>query len=160
MRCGLSGETRPTNGDLGTGLSAGMPFRYARCVGSRRPSAPVLVVEDNAETRDVLRMLLEINGYAVEMARDGSEAIEYLRAGYPACLIILDLRMPIMDGWILLRVLQADPYLAEIPAIAFSAFIEGELPGTIATVRKASVNPDVFLGLIERACIQDGPPEQ
>jgi len=124
-------------------------------MGSRRPSAPVLIVEDNAETRDVLKMVLEINGYAVAMARDGSEALEYLRAGHPACLIILDLRMPIMDGWTFLGVIQADARLADLPVIAFSANIDGDVPGAVATIRKAAVNPDVFLGLIERSCLKD-----
>ena len=126
-------------------------------VRPRRPSAPVLVVEDNAETRNVLEMVLEINGYAVALACDGAEALDYLRAGNRACLIVLDLRMPVMDGWTFLRILKEDPGLADIPVIAFSANLDGDLPGTVATVRKAGVDPDVFLALIERACLPDAP---
>jgi CheY-like chemotaxis protein len=118
----------------------------------------VLVVEDNAETRGVVEMLLEINGYAVALACDGAEALDYLRAGNRACLIVLDLRMPVMDGWTFLRILKDDPALADIPVIAFSANLEGELPGTVATVRKAGVDPELFLGLIERACLPDATP--
>jgi len=81
-------------------------------MGSRRPSAPVLIVEDNYETREVLERILELWGYATATAEDGLAALGYLRGGNPACLIILDLRMPIMDGWALSRELQADPKFA------------------------------------------------
>jgi CheY-like chemotaxis protein len=120
----------------------------------------VLIVEDNAETRDVLKMLLEINGYDVALACDGAEALDHLRARRPVSLIILDLRMPVMDGWTFLREVQSDPQLAALPVIAFSANIEGEVPGTIATIRKATVDVDVFLALIERACVGKPSPIQ
>src|SRR5437870_1075547 len=98
-------------------------------MGSRRPSAPVLIVEDNYETREVLERILELWGYATATAEDGLAALGYLRGGNPACLIILDLRMPIMDGWALSRELQGDPKFAQIPVVAFSANIEVDFPG-------------------------------
>src|SRR5213593_4124887 len=117
-------------------------------MGSRRPSAPVLIVEDTYEMREVLERILELWGYATATAEDGLAA---LRGGNPACLIILDLRMPIMDGWALSRELQADPKFAQIPVVAFSANIEGDFPGAVATIRKAAVDPDVMLNIIDRA---------
>ena len=123
----------------------------------RRSSPPVLIVEDNEETREVLQRVLELRGYATATAGDGQAALDYLRSGKPACLIILDLRMPVMDGWALMRELQADPTFAQIPVVAFSANIEGELPGAVATFRKASVDPELMLDVIDRACRHDVP---
>src|SRR5947199_57574 len=129
-------------------------------MGSRRPSAPVLIVEDNDETREVLEQILELRGYATATAEDGLAALGYLRGGNPACLIILDLRMPIMDGWALSRELQADPKFAQIPVVAFSANIDGDFPGAVATIRKAAVDPDVMLNIIDRARLSAGPSTQ
>ena len=98
-------------------------------MGSRRPSAPVLIVEDNDETREVLEQILELRGYATATAEDGQAALAHLRGGNPACLIILDLLMPVMDGWTLSRELRADPKFAHIPVVAFSGNIEGDFPG-------------------------------
>ena len=117
------------------------------------PSAPILIVEDNRETRDVLQMILDLRGYATVTADDGQEAMAYLGDGHPVCLIILDLRMPIMDGWEVFRALQADPAFASIPVIAFSANIDGNLPGAFATIRKGSFDPDVLLSSVDRACL-------
>jgi len=122
-------------------------------MGSRRPTAPVLVIEDNADTRSVLRTFLELNDYVVEQARNGVEALDYLQSGEGACLIILDLRMPVMDGWTFLSTLHANSAWTDIPVIAFSAVLEGDVAGTVASIRKAAVNPDVLLALIERAAI-------
>ena len=124
---------------------------------SRRPSTPVLVVEDNPETRDVLRVLLGIEGYAVATAGDGQEALDYLRSGRPACLIVLDLRMPVMDGWTLLGLLHHDPVLRNIPVIAFSAVLDREVPNVVAAIRKGSVDPDVLLRIVEQAAHDPEP---
>ncbi|HJQ82784.1 MAG TPA: response regulator [Candidatus Binatia bacterium] len=120
----------------------------------RRPAAPILVVEDNAETRDALRMVLEDEGYAAATAANGKQALDYLRHRGPVTMVLLDLRMPVMDGWALCRALQADPALAEIPVVALSEHLDGDVPGTVATVRKATLDPPLFLSLIERVALQ------
>jgi CheY-like chemotaxis protein len=121
-------------------------------MASSRPRAPILVVEDNADTRDAVGLILDLHGYAVVPAADGQEALDYLRAGHPVALVVLDLRMPIMDGWTLLREVQADPMLRDVPVVAFSANIQDELPGAVATIRKGNVDPTALLAIIERAC--------
>jgi CheY-like chemotaxis protein len=65
--------------------------------------------------------------------------------------------MPVMDGWTLMRVLQLDPTYTQFPVVAFSANIQGELPGAVATFRKAAVDPEVLLDVIDRACRYDVP---
>ena len=61
-------------------------------------SADVLLVEDNADTRDALRLFLELRGYAVASAKDGAEALALLRDGLRPCVILLDWNMPRLDG--------------------------------------------------------------
>jgi DNA-binding response OmpR family regulator len=58
----------------------------------------VLVVDDDAAIRDVVRDALELDGYRVVTARDGAEGLDALRDVAP-CLVLLDMRMPVLDGW-------------------------------------------------------------
>lgn len=60
--------------------------------------AAVLIVDDDAEIRDVLRALLEDEGYRVEEARHGEEALTILRGSGRRFVVLLDLRMPVLDG--------------------------------------------------------------
>ena len=76
----------------------------------------VLVVEDEAESRDTLRELLELEGYEVQTATNGKEALEKLAVLDP-CIILLDLFMPVMDGWQVLDQLRSDGRLARIQVV-------------------------------------------
>jgi CheY-like chemotaxis protein len=69
----------------------------------------ILVVEDEKESRDSLRELLELEGYTVETAVNGREALDVLNvSGHRICIMLLDLFMPVMDGWQVLEQLRAD----------------------------------------------------
>ncbi|HEY7375598.1 MAG TPA: response regulator, partial [Polyangia bacterium] len=69
----------------------------------------ILVVEDEKESRDTLRELLELEGYQVETAMNGREALDTLDAsGDRICIMLLDLFMPVMDGWQVVDQLRAD----------------------------------------------------
>ena len=69
----------------------------------------ILVVEDEKESRDTLRELLELEGYQVETAMNGREALDTLDAsGDQICIVLLDLFMPVMDGWQVIDQLRAD----------------------------------------------------
>lgn len=81
---------------------------------------PVLVVEDDANTREAMRSLLELHGYAVVTAADGSEALRRLRDGLKPCLILLDLMMPGMDGFAFVNEKRQDPRLAAMPVVVYS----------------------------------------
>jgi CheY-like chemotaxis protein len=63
----------------------------------------VLVVEDNDEIRALIAQVLEDTGYAVLTAGDGAEALEILEVGRQPDLILLDMCMPVMDGWVFAR---------------------------------------------------------
>lgn len=81
----------------------------------------VLVVDDDADVREALSDVLEQEGYAVECAGDGFEALARLRAGAPPSLILLDWMMPRCDGPQLSRRLREDPALAQIDVVLLTA---------------------------------------
>ena len=81
----------------------------------------ILVVEDDAALREMMAQQLHLAGFAPATAPNGYEALALLRMGFPAKLILLDLRMPIMDGWAFRAEQRRDPDLADIPVIVMSA---------------------------------------
>ncbi len=81
---------------------------------------PILVVEDDADTREAMQSLLELHGYTVITAADGSEALQRLRSGLKPSLILLDLMMPGMDGFEFVNAKRQDPRLSPIPVIIYS----------------------------------------
>lgn len=80
-------------------------------------SGPVLVVEDDRDVRESLVAVLEDAGYKVISASDGRAALALLRAGPLPSVILLDLMMPVMDGWRFLEVVAGEPDLASIPVV-------------------------------------------
>ena len=80
----------------------------------------VLLVEDNESNRDMLTRRLEKRGYRVVCASTGAAALAFARTKSPA-LILLDLRLPDIDGWEVSRTLKIDPATHAIPIIATSA---------------------------------------
>jgi CheY-like chemotaxis protein len=82
----------------------------------------VLIVDDDADIREGLSELLSDEGFAVATASNGLQAIEWLRERRPgACIIILDLMMPIMDGRAFLHAKQCEPGLAALPVVVITA---------------------------------------
>lgn len=81
----------------------------------------VFVVEDDVDTREMLCRFLELEGYRVESAANGRQALDRLNDGTAACVIVLDLMMPVMDGWQFRREQVRDEKLSRIPVIVVSA---------------------------------------
>ena len=93
------------------------------------PGADVLIVDDDAMVRLMLRMALEDSGYTVLEADDGQYALEPLRKHRCGMVVLLDWQMPGMDGEALLRAVAADPPLASRHTyILMTASHEGALP--------------------------------
>lgn len=80
----------------------------------------VLLVEDNEDNRTVYRTILEHFGYGVIEARNGEDGVRMAREGQPA-LILMDISIPLIDGWEATRILKSDPATSEIPIIALTA---------------------------------------
>lgn len=84
--------------------------------------ASVLIVEDDRDTREMLGRFLELEGFDVRTAANGKSALDALRgdAG-DASVIVLDLMMPVMDGWQFRQHQARDPRLADIPVVVVTA---------------------------------------
>jgi two-component system, cell cycle response regulator DivK len=81
----------------------------------------ILVVEDQEDLRDVLRTLLTRSGYEMLEAADGEAGVAKAKAEQPD-LILMDIQLPILDGYDATRQIKSDPNLAAIPIIAVSSF--------------------------------------
>lgn len=86
----------------------------------------VLVVDDNPEIRELLRVALTADHYRVATAADGREALHYLRSHAETCIIILDLMLPVMDGTHFRTAQLRDRSLAWIPVVVMSAAVDAD----------------------------------
>jgi CheY-like chemotaxis protein len=86
----------------------------------------VLVVDDDAEIRELLRVALTSEGYQVAGVPNGREALHYLRSHAETCMIVLDLVLPVMDGAQFRRAQLQDRSLAWIPVIVMSAVVDAD----------------------------------
>ena len=82
--------------------------------------ARILIVEDNEMNRDMLSRRLQKKGYEVSVAVDGQAGVDLASSSLPD-LVLMDLSLPVLDGWEATRVLKADPATAGIPVIALTA---------------------------------------
>jgi CheY-like chemotaxis protein len=80
----------------------------------------ILIVEDDRDTREMLGRFLELEGFTVRSAENGRAALDVLRRE-GACVILLDLMMPVMNGWEFRRVQASDPRLSTIPVVVVTA---------------------------------------
>lgn len=81
----------------------------------------ILVIEDEADVRGFAFRVLELEGYQVLQAGDGEEGLRLLRENPTINLVLLDLRLPLMDGWTVLRRMRSEPEFSSIPVVVFSA---------------------------------------
>jgi len=86
----------------------------------------VLVVDDDAQVRELLRVALTGDGYNVAAVRDGREALHHLRSHADTCIIVLDLMLPVMDGMHFRTAQLRDRSLAWIPIVAMSAAVDAD----------------------------------
>ncbi len=85
--------------------------------------ACVLIVEDDEDVRDFMDVLLRASGYETMTAANGAIGLEMMRHRRP-CVVLLDLMMPVMDGWTFRARQLADPELAPVPVICVTAAID------------------------------------
>lgn len=98
---------------------------------------PVLVVDDDTDIRETVRMLLEDEGYMVSDAPEGRTALDALRRASASTVVLLDLNMPVMNGLQVLATLADEPALAaRHRVIVVSAYSDQPLPEAVASVMR------------------------
>jgi len=110
----------------------------------------VLVVDDDADIRETLRELLEDEGYRVRTAADGAEAVATMEAD-PPCFVILDLMMPVMDGWEVATRMHEEQRLASVPVCVVTATPEWA-PSDSAYVMQKPIDLGQLLALLRQGC--------
>ena len=95
-------------------------------------SATILIVEDNELNRDMLSRRLERRGYTVSLATDGEQGVKFAQSGMPN-LILMDMSLPVLDGWEAARQLKANQQTRHIPILALTAHaMVGDLEKSLA----------------------------
>ncbi len=110
-------------------------------------------MEDNSDIRGLVSYLLREKGYAVIPAANGRAALQRLRRGSRPCVILLDLRMPLMTGWEFLRILQGRRRWASIPVIVMTGEpVRGQdLAGMPERLEKP-IEPAALLQAVRKHC--------
>lgn len=115
----------------------------------------VMLVEDNPDVRESVLMLLELKGYDTVGVEHGADALRQLCRMEPLpCLILLDLMLPVMDGWQLIQELQRNAVFAKIPVVLLSAISGDHLISDNVVARLTKTTHDEQLALIlEQTCL-------
>lgn len=113
----------------------------------------VLIVEDNEQNLYLLSFILQKRGYEVAAAHDGQQGIDMALSMIPD-LILLDIQLPVMDGYAVARALRADPRLDRVPIVAVTSYaMTGDRERTIEAgcngYIEKPINPDTFLQQVE-----------
>ena len=117
------------------------------------PCKTVLVVEDDRDIRESLVALIQMEGYSTYGVNDGKKALEALKDIKSTCLILLDLMMPVMDGWQFLDAREGDADLARIPVVTISAVDESSRPkGRAQGHIKKPIDFDALIATIQGFC--------
>jgi two-component system, chemotaxis family, chemotaxis protein CheY len=114
----------------------------------------ILIVDDDADIRESLKLALELEGYHAGVARHGGDAWGLLDGGARPALVLLDLAMPVVSGAALLARIRGDARLAAIPVVVLTAF--GALPDDVGGLADGCllkpVDLDAVLALAARFC--------
>lgn len=119
-----------------------------------RPKPPVLVVEDDREQRETLCAMLDLEGFHHAEAANGRQALDYLKEFPAPCLVLLDLEMPVLNGWDFRAIQLADERLAGIPVVVVTANdkgLEARFPGVAGFLWKPLVFEKLAV-LLDRVC--------
>jgi two-component system cell cycle sensor histidine kinase/response regulator CckA len=121
----------------------------------RASGRSLLVVEDDADIREALDGLLSMEGFRVAGCSNGREALDWLRTSPKPDIILLDLMMPVMDGWQFRVAQKDDPELATIPVLALSADSTAKAAAIDAEAYlKKPVDYDTLIATIDRLLVE------
>jgi CheY-like chemotaxis protein len=116
----------------------------------KRQRKAILVVDDNPDLLETMAAVLELDSYAVLRASNGKEALK-IAEDDSVCLILLDLSMPVMNGWEFLEERQRSPELASIPVVVLSAYASPK-PRETDDVLQKPVKLDELRQIVQRHC--------
>jgi CheY-like chemotaxis protein len=111
----------------------------------------VLVVEDEQELREMMRDALELNGYLVVTAEHGQDALDKLGGIEHLCLVILDLLMPVMNGWDFVERMRQRAELASVPVVVHSS-APASPPAGVTRVLQKPMNFDRLMSIVGEYC--------
>jgi CheY-like chemotaxis protein len=117
----------------------------------------IVLIEDDEGIRETMAALLEDEGFHVVQAANGEEGLARIRENPDRCLVLLDLWMPVMNGWQMLAALRADPAMQRVPVVVISA--AGDLPppeGATAFLRKP-IRLETLLDSVEQFRLRAQP---
>lgn len=120
----------------------------------------ILIVDDDPDIRDALGECLRYEGYSVHAAADGRDALDRLEFGLKPDLILLDLMMPVLNGFDVLAALKKRPDWSAIPVVVVSAnrgYQAGDLAGAVDVLRKP-VNMERLLAVVEQSASPAAAP--
>jgi CheY-like chemotaxis protein len=115
-------------------------------------SINILLIEDESDIRTILKDALEWEGYTVYTASNGQEGMELLLKMPTPHLILLDLMMPVMNGWEFVNALQTERDYIDIPIVALSAFSDPQKKIRAKGFIKKPVDLDLLLDLVKEHC--------
>jgi DNA-binding response OmpR family regulator len=111
----------------------------------------VLVVDDDDALRDIVAEAIADAGFAVDQAENGQVALDKMRAAAP-CVVLLDLMMPIKDGWQVVTEMGADPALAGVPICVITAQDRTPPPAGVACLLKKPVTLAELVAAVSTFC--------
>ncbi|MEW6268929.1 MAG: response regulator [Thermodesulfobacteriota bacterium] len=120
---------------------------------------PILLVDDQADVSEVLRTALVLEGYEVVVASNGFEALTMIDDLPTPSLIVLDLMMPVMNGWEFREAQLRNPRLADVPTIILSALRSGQTDELLAPAITLA-KPLAAERIVETVRSLIGPPDR
>lgn len=112
----------------------------------------IFVIEDDQSIREALKLFLEMEGYGVFTAADGKQALDSLITSPQPCLILLDLMMPVMNGYEFLKARKGYSNVSEVPVVVVSAFLEPSQNLDVQGFVRKPIDLNQLLSLVKQYC--------
>lgn len=112
----------------------------------------ILVVEDNKDIQDSLKLALEVEGYTVFTADNGRDALDQLSRIPTPCVILLDLMMPVMNGWEFVEEISKDLMLSTIPIVVVTAFSDKKTTPKTNDIIQKPIDLNALLKTVSKYC--------
>ena len=119
------------------------------------PHQPIFVIEDDADLRETMKDLLEMEGFSVMTAENGREGLKLIERNGKPCLILLDMMMPVMNGWEFLEAMQRDQqallWQTRVTVVTAAAEMAGLQKQYGGSMLKKRINVPSFFALAHAA---------